>query len=302
MKYEIIGYKKLNIFKVLATATVAFILLVLIIIVTFMKIAKAKVFFATNEYAKQIFQEQQNKIAYENEIKQAEIDRIEKRYSKLNSDELDKFEKIYGHSEQKRVFLTFDDGPTSTVTPYILDLLKKEKIKANFFILGSRAEINPSLVKREYDEGHFIGNHGYSHKYSTIYESVDTVLDEYNCTNQILKEAVGNDKFESLVFRFPGGVTGGPYNDLKMEAANRLKSEGIANVDWNALNGDAEGAKTKEAIMDNFYKTIQNKTSIVLLMHDAPDKILTYETLPDIIKYLKDNGYKFETMYDVVDR
>ncbi len=136
----------------------------------------------------------------------------------------------------------------------------------------------------------------------SIYSSVDSVFDEYNRTNDLIKKAVGNDKFESLIFRFPGGLVGGPYNDLKMEAAAKLKENGIANVDWNALTSDADNAKTKEAIMESFYKTIENETSIVLLMHDAPDKILTYETLPDIIKYLKDNGYEFKTMYDMLER
>lgn len=68
------------------------------------------------------------------------------------------------------------------------------------------------------------------------------------------------------------------------------------------MTNDADGAKTEEQIMDSFYKTIKNETSVVLLMHDSADKILTYGTLPNIIKYFKDNGYKFETIYDLLDR
>lgn len=205
-------------------------------------------------------------------------------------------------SETKRVFLTFDDGPTKQVTPYILDLLKQENIKASFFVLGTRVESNPALVKREYEEGHFIGNHGYTHKYSSIYSSIDSVMNEYNKTNEAIKKAVGNDKFNSLVFRFPGGSVGGTYNDLKKEAERQLEEKGIGSVDWNALTNDAAGARTKEKILKNFYDTIQGKTSIVLLMHDAADKILTYETLPEIISYLKENGYEFKTMYDAIGR
>ena len=210
--------------------------------------------------------------------------------------------KIYGHSNQKRIFLTFDDGPTKSVTPYILDLLKQENVKANFFVLGMRVDQNPDLVKREFDEGHFIGNHSYSHKYSKIYESIDSLFDEYNRTNNAIKNAVQNDKYNSIVFRFPGGLAGGKYNDLKHESAQKLKEQGIANVDWNALTKDAEGAKTKEDLMNNFIETIQNKTSVVLLMHDAADKILTYEVLPDIIRYCKENGYEFQTMFDAIGR
>lgn len=233
---------------------------------------------------------------------QEEIEKINKRYVPLNEEELDKMSKIYGHSDKKRIFLTFDDGPTKSVTPYILDLLKQENVKANFFVLGMRVEQNPDLVKRELDEGHFIGNHSYSHKYSKIYESIESLFDEYNRTNNAIKSAVQNQNYNSIVFRFPGGLAGGKYNDIKHEAAQKLKEQGIANVDWNALTKDAEGAKTKEELMNNFIETTKNKTSVVLLMHDAADKILTYEVLPEIIKYGKENGYEFQTMFDAIGR
>ena len=224
------------------------------------------------------------------------------RFLPLNEQELEKFSNIYKHQDNKRVFLTFDDGPSTSVTPYILDLLSQQNVKATFFVLGSKVEANPDLVKREYDEGHYIANHGYSHKYSEMYSSTQNVLDEYNKTNDLIKNAIGNENYNSLVFRFPGGSSGGPYNDLKQEAKEVLKQNGIASVDWNALTNDAAGANTKEKIMENFYNTVQNKTSIVILMHDAPDKILTYECLPEIIQYFKDNGYEFKTMYDVIGR
>ena len=224
------------------------------------------------------------------------------RFLPLNEQELEKFSNIYKHQDNKRVFLTFDDGPSTSVTPYILDLLSQQNVKATFFVLGSKVEANPDLVKREYDEGHYIANHGYSHKYSEMYSSTQNVLDEYNKTNDLIKKAIGNENYNTLVFRFPGGSSGGPYNDLKQEAKELLKQNGIASVDWNALTNDAAGANTKEKIMENFYNTVQNKTSIVILMHDAPDKILTYECLPEIIQYFKDNGYEFKTMYDVIGR
>jgi len=252
-----------------------------------------------------IIKELRIKDRLEEEQRQKELEeqeKISKRYNPLNEEEFDKMNKIYGHSDKKRIFLTFDDGPTKSVTPYILNLLKEENVKANFFVLGMRVEQNPDLVKREFDEGHFIGNHSYSHKYSKIYESIDSLFDEYNRTNNAIKSAVQNDKYNSIVFRFPGGLAGGKYNDMKHEAAQKLKEQGIANVDWNALTKDAEGAKTKEDLMNNFIETIQNKTSIVLLMHDAADKILTYEVLPDIIKYCKENGYEFQTMFDAIGR
>ena len=236
-----------------------------------------------------------NEISVREEAKQV-------RFAPLNAEELERFENIYKHQDNKRVFLTFDDGPSTSVTPYILDLLKEQNIKATFFVLGLKVESNPDLVKREYEEGHYIANHGYSHKYGEIYSSAQSVLDEYNKTNDSIKKALENEKYNSLIFRFPGGSSGGPYHDLKQEAKELLKQNGIASVDWNALTNDAAGANTKEKIMENFYNTVQNKSSIVILMHDASDKILTYECLPEIIQYFKQNGYEFKTMYDVLER
>lgn len=124
----------------------------------------------------------------------------------LTQEQIDKIDNIYSSSEQKRVFLSFDDGPSKTVTPLILDLLKQENIKATFFVLGNRVEQNPEILKRIYEEGHYIANHGYSHKYSSIYTSIQSVLDEYNKTEQCIKTALNNEEYNSRVFRFPRTV------------------------------------------------------------------------------------------------
>lgn len=64
---------------------------------------------------------------------------------------------------EKVAFLTFDDGPNAAVTPKVLDILKEEQVSASFFVIGKNVETCPELVKRAYDEGHFIANHGYDH-------------------------------------------------------------------------------------------------------------------------------------------
>lgn len=203
-------------------------------------------------------------------------------------------------SEQKRVFLTFDDGPSKTVTPLILDFLKQENIRATFFVLGSRVEFYPQIIKRAYDEGHFIANHGYSHVYNSIYSSPQAVLDEYNTTENAIKNALQMPEYKSNVFRFPGGFPGGKYRYIKQDAANLLEQEGVTYLDWNALSGDSEGIKTKEELMQKTIETMGNKNSVVILMHDAGDKILTYEMLLELIPYLRENGYEFQNMYDLL--
>lgn len=207
---------------------------------------------------------------------------------------------IYNGKEGKRVFLTFDDGPTTQVTPHILDILDKYNIKATFFVLGTKAKQNPDILKREYESGHYIANHGYSHKYSKIYESADTVLEEYNKTEDAIRAALGNESYSSNLFRFPGGSRGGPYEKIKKEARKKLNENGIAYLDWSALTYDAEGAKNKDAILKNLKETINGWNNVVVLMHDSADKQITYETLEDVIKYLQDEGYKFKNIYDLM--
>lgn len=289
----IIRNKKLNKLKVILVVLI--VVLIILIILTSIKIVQMhEVSKSINEY--NIWIEKFNE-------EKAKKDEEElKKYASLNEEELIRFDNIYKHQENKRVFLTFDDGPSTSVTPYILDLLKQENIKATFFVLGTKVEANPDILKREYNEGHFIANHGYSHKYKDIYSSTQAVLDEYNKTNQAIKNALENQNYNSLVFRFPGGSTGGPYDELKKEAKELLRQNGIASLDWNALTNDAAGANTKEKIMQNFYSTVEGKTSVVILMHDASDKILTYECLPEMIKYFRDNGYTFQNLYDVIGR
>lgn len=203
------------------------------------------------------------------------------------------------HSEEKVAYLTFDDGPSKTVTPLLLDLLKQENIKATFFVLGSRVERNPALVKRAYEEGHFIANHGYSHNYASIYSNPQAVLDEYQQTQNAIKNALGTD-YDGHLFRFPGGLPGGRYKNIKLEAKELLEQNQICHIDWNALSQDAAGAKTKEALVQNIKDSVGSKKVVVILMHDAADKILTYETLPEVITYLREQGYQFKNFYEIM--
>lgn len=203
-------------------------------------------------------------------------------------------------STEKRVFLTFDDGPSKRVTIPILDILKQENIKASFFVLGSRVELYPNIVKRAYEENHYIANHGYSHIYSQIYASPQSVFDEYNKTLTAIRNAIGKQEYNPHLFRFPGGYTGGRYAPIKQEASVLLEQNGILKVDWNALTGDSAGNTTTEQFLQEIDRTANGKNTVVLLMHDAGDKIPTLEALPQIIAYFRDRGYAFENFYSVI--
>lgn len=252
------------------------------------------------EKAAQIEQAEAEKKAEKEREEQAKIqERIQKTSQPFNEEQQYNILHIY-KSDTKRVFLTFDDGPSETVTPLILDLLKEENVPATFFTLGTNVKKHPEIVRREFDEGHYVANHGYSHKYSAVYASPQATFDEYNYTENAIKEALGNENYKSNLFRFPGGSNGGYYDSLKQESKALLRENGIVHLDWNCLSKDAEGAHSTESLIQNIKDTADGKYSVVVLMHDSSDKILTYESLKEVINYFRENGYEFKNIYDII--
>lgn len=228
----------------------------------------------------------EHKLFYSDEVKKNEI--------------VNTVANIY-NSNYKRVFLTFDDGPSKSVTIPILDILKENNVKATFFVLGSNAERYPEIVKRAYQEGHYIANHSFTHVYANIYASPQNVLDEYNRTEIAIKNAIGNQNYNSRLFRFPGGTVGGKYANVKKDAVNLLNQNNVAHLDWNALTADAAGLDNVDEMLSYVEKTIGNKNSVVILMHDTGIKKSTSELLPRLIQMLKEKGYVFENIYDLLE-
>jgi len=196
--------------------------------------------------------------------------------------------------DDKVIYLTFDDGPSSKVTPQILDILKQYNIKATFFVIGQHAEKNPDLIKRISKEGHIIANHTYSHNYDYIYSSPEAFIEEINKTSNIVSDILGNDS-NLGVFRFPGGA----FREEKAEFKELLIQNNIAYVNWNCLTGDSEVtspvssdliAKAKRTSRDS------GQNSLVMLMHDAGAKQSTADALPAIIDYFKGQGFRFDSL------
>jgi len=206
-----------------------------------------------------------------------------------------------GADGKKVVYLTFDDGPSETVTPLILDTLKAENVHATFFLVGKaidESNVTKNLVKREVQEGNAIGNHTYSHNYNYLYPNktvnVDNVMADVNKTNQSLKNILG-ENFSTRAIRFPGGHMTWKGMDA-MDAV--LKEKDYHQVDWNALSKDAEGKpKNAEQLKQELIKTIPaGRQKAIILMHDTYGKEETAKALPEIIKYLREQGYEFRTM------
>ena len=286
--------------KHLNTKKVAILLLIVVVAVGLIMLAKNATTILKNHKVYEQYEAQLGALAKQEESRQTEIEeKKQERIPKLTQEGKENLENIY-HAETKRAFLTFDDGP-STVTPTILDILKQEKVKATFFVLGTGVKAMPETTKRIYEEGHYIANHGYSHSYSAIYSSPQAVLEEFNQCNEAVRNAIGIPEYHSHLFRFPGGLPGGKYAEIKRQANELLLQNDILHVDWNALTGDAETANpTIEFERQRIEETVANKSSVVILMHDAEAKKVTAEALPQIISWLRENGYEFKNFYEII--
>ena len=220
-------------------------------------------------------------------------DYLEHCYTPLDGE----MDNVYIRDNKKKCYLTFDDGPSS-VTPLILDVLKQYKVRATFFVLGIHAEANPEIIRQRHREGHAIGNHSYSHEYDRIYDSVSGFKNEIKKCQDAIDEALGT-KYESSVFRFPGGYTSLTNEDTKTAYRNALTEMGYKYIDWSCLTGDSNTtAPTEEYLMNTLKFGIgDSKTGdIVVLMHDSPTKEITAKSLPKIIEYLYEEGYEFDVL------
>ena len=207
----------------------------------------------------------------------------------------------YTNDGKKVVFLTFDDGTSKTNTPEVLRILKENNIKATFFLTGSNiengGETAKDLVRQEFNSGHAIANHSYSHDFKLLYPGRNLDMEafkaDYEKNDKLLKSILG-ENFTTHVMRCPGGYMSWKNMDPLKDYLNENK---IASIDWNALNADAEGPKKNaQQLVDFAIKTAQGEEMVVLLMHDTYGKEETVKALPAIIKYFKDNGYEFRTL------
>jgi peptidoglycan/xylan/chitin deacetylase (PgdA/CDA1 family) len=205
---------------------------------------------------------------------------------------------------KKVVYLTFDDGPSTTNTPGVLDVLDKYNVKATFFVIGTSIAANDqakALLKEEVARGHAIANHTYSHDYSYLYPNrvmnVNNIVSDLQKNENAMKEVLGKD-FTTRVIRFPGGYWSW---EGRTPMKDKMIEKGYCNIDWNALNKDAEGkAKNAGELLQSTKETIEalgpNADSVVLLMHDTYGKEETVKALPEIIEYLQGSGYEFKTI------
>lgn len=199
----------------------------------------------------------------------------------------------------KVAYLTFDDGPSTTVTPKILDILKEKGVNATFFVLGKYvdgSEEGKELIKRIHEEGNAIGIHTYNHNYDILYPgryaNADNIMSEINKTQTALQNVLGSDYRTSAV-RLPGGHMS--WKGLE-ETDKRFAEQGYYSIDWNELTGDAEGKTKSPDELLNYLKSQHQFEKAVILMHDTYGKENTAKSLSALIDYLKGQGYIFKTI------
>ncbi|MEE1198102.1 MAG: DUF5011 domain-containing protein [Acutalibacteraceae bacterium] len=200
---------------------------------------------------------------------------------------------------KNRICLTFDDGP-SNVTITVLDILKKNNVKATFFICNYDKSKLP-IIKRMINEGHAIGIHGYSHDYGAIYKSEAAFMNNINKLHDKLYKDTG---YDSKIMRFPGGSSNTVSNRYSKGIMKKLKvrvtNEGWRYFDWNVSSGDASGSLSSNAIYKNTISGLKKKRTNVVLMHDLGTKKTTAGALQKIIDYANDNSYSFWAIDDSI--
>jgi peptidoglycan-N-acetylglucosamine deacetylase len=193
-------------------------------------------------------------------------------------------------SENKVVALTFDDGPDDKYTKEVLNILRENQVKATFFVIGKNIKEYPSTMKEIIAEGHAVGNHTWSHARLTDLNA-SQIKAEMEKTNQLLKDEFG---VETNLMRPPFGA----MDDRTLKVLTDLQ---FHTVKWSVDTRDWAGTESNEMIQ-NVYGNVT--PGGIVLQHSAGGKggnlDNTLEALPVIIKQLKEKGYQFVTVSEML--
>lgn len=190
----------------------------------------------------------------------------------------------------KVIYLTFDDGP-SDYTQKLLEVLKKYEVKATFFVVNtSRMDLLDDIAA----DGHALGIHSKTHRYNMIYANEDAFFEDLYAMQDLIQQHTG---IKTMLMRFPGGSSNGVslrYNQgIMTRLVKAVQDQGFRYFDWNISSRDAEGATTKEEVVESVINSIQkNKSSYsVVLQHDIAE--FSVDAVEEIILWGLENGYTF---------
>lgn len=205
---------------------------------------------------------------------------------------------LSGNSDKKIAYMTFDDGPYYN-TYKVLDILDEYNVKATFFTISLNGQYcfdNKSVdcfnMYQEYvKRGHTIANHTYTHAiFRGLYSSADSFIDSINRQEEHIKQYASG--YTTNITRFPGGSS--TAGNLKNPIMDKLREKGYGWVDWTAEDGDGKSLSSKEQAWNILMSTLNDKIEVILF-HDYNS--YTTQLLPDIITYLKDNGYEIYPLF-----
>lgn len=205
-------------------------------------------------------------------------------------------EKTPEPTEEKVAYLTFDDGP-SEHTEEILKILTEKEAVATFFVKYNGKYIDK--LTPIFEQGSAIAMHTYTHDYAEIYSSVDAYFADLKKIENVIFEKTG---ITSNILRLPGGssntISKKYSNGVVTHIVERLNNEGYTYFDWNVDSRDASNDKDRSAgaLINNIKTSSKDKRVINILMHDTNEKKSTVEALPQIIDYLRAEGYIFMTL------
>ena len=197
-------------------------------------------------------------------------------------------------SDDKVIYLTFDDGPTSN-TDLALKILAEENIKATFFVTGCSDESSISRLQNIAAQGHTLGMHSFSHDYAIIYTSVEAFLDDMYQIFTTIQDATG---VAPTVFRFPGGSINSYNSGIYQELLAEMLRRGFVPHDWNISAQDATSTPlAEEKLLQNVISSAAGKERGFVLMHDGVSHYTTIQALDDIIDYFQELGYRFDCIH-----
>lgn len=220
---------------------------------------------------------------------QEQLDEMERKLQEKEAELKKKAEATTDHSDRPNVYLTFDDGPSEN-TDSILDVLGEYNVRATFFCLAKEGDENTARYKRIVKEGHTLAMHSYSHNYQTIYADLDAFKEDVLKISDFLYDATG---IRPKYYRFPGGSSNTVSKVSMKKCIQYIHKKKITYFDWNAQNDDATGeVYTATQLVSRAMKGVEKAgDNVVLLMHDEKAKAATAESIPELIRKLKDAGY-----------